>query len=53
MYPAFRVMGSYGKWYYQAESHAIAYNGTAVVVVCVTSAAIRPDVQFVGREQSR
>ena len=28
-------------------------NGTAVVVVCVTSAAIRPTVPFVGRDLSR
>jgi hypothetical protein len=26
LYPAFRVMSSYEKRYYQAESHAIAYN---------------------------
>jgi hypothetical protein len=28
-------------------------NGTAVVIVCVTSAAIRPTVLFVGMELSR
>jgi len=28
---------------------SINHNGTAVVVVCVTSAAIRPFVPFVGR----
>jgi hypothetical protein len=43
-------MGSYEKWFYQAESHAITHNGTAVEVVNVTGAAIRLIVPVESKE---
>jgi hypothetical protein len=48
---AFRVMGSHEKRYYQADSHAIAHNGTAIEGVCVTGEAIRPVVPVVSKER--
>jgi hypothetical protein len=44
-------MGSYEKWFYQAESHAITHNGTAIEGVCVTGEAIRPVVPVASKER--
>jgi hypothetical protein len=49
--PAFRVIDCHKKRYYHADSHAIAYNGTAVAGVNVTGAAIRLTAPIESKER--